>query len=129
MKLLRFSGIGEASAAVVMAALAANPSTLVLTQGFAGKVVFFFLKIGFMALASLGLIVLNVGSAKIETIVTSNKFDGSWDTAEKLIKEIQDSGRTLTPEEIKKIDGPVIAAFRKFASFGRPKKGLFGGGP
>lgn len=118
----KFEGIGEASAAMILAATAANPSTSFLAQGFLGKVVFFLLKLFCMLLASLGLIVLNVGAAKIETIMDANNFDGSWDVAEKAIQDIRSAGRELTDEEIAEIDKPVIDAFRKFANFGRVRE-------
>ena len=73
-------------------------------------------------LANLGLIVMNVGVAKVQTIIDENEFEDSWDTAEKLIQKIRDQGRDMTSEEIKAIDAPVIAAFRKFATFYRVRK-------
>ena len=121
-KYLRFAKIGEASASIVLAALSANPAFAALTTGLTGKIVFFVFKIIFMFLASLGLIVLNVGAATIQTIVDKTDYNGTWDEAERIIDQIRNSGRELTPEEVKAIDGPVIAAFRKFGRFGRPKK-------
>ena len=108
----RLEGIGEASAAVVLAALKANPNTSFLSGGIAGKIAFFFLKLLFMFLADLGLIVLNVGAEKLKTIIDQNDFDESFDDAEKLIEKIRSTGRELTEDEIKSIDGPVIDAFR-----------------
>lgn len=119
---LKFKGIGEAGAAMAMAALAANPATIGLTTGFTGKVIFFIWKLIFMALASIGLVVLNVGVAKIETIVDEKNMDDSWDDADKVIAAIRATGRELTPEEELAIDTPVIDAFRKWASFARTKK-------
>lgn len=116
-----FWGIGEASAAVVMAVLGANPALAVFSSGFLGRVVFFILKIFFAFLAKLGLIVLNVGAAKLQTVIAAGDFDGSWETAEQIISGIRSTGRDLTPDEITTIDQPVIDAFRKFASFGRAK--------
>jgi len=121
LKIYRFTGIGEASAAMVMASLLSNPATAAFATGIQGKVIFFILKIIFMLLASLGLIVLNVTAAKLETIITADKFDGSFDSAERIIKSIRDTGREMTEKEVKDIDQPVIDAFRKFASFGRKK--------
>lgn len=76
----------------------------------------------FSALASCGLVLLNVGAARIETLVDGKNFDGAWDSAEEFIAAIRNTGRELTPAEIKKIDDPVIAAFRKWASFARKKQ-------
>lgn len=123
MKFIRFTGIGEASAAITLAALAANPTTLPFTTGLLGKATFFFLKIFFMFLASLGLIVMNVGAAKLETVIDQHDFDGSFESAEKLIKKIRDSGKEITETDAAYIDAPVIIAFRKFANFGKKKKG------
>lgn len=120
--MFKFMGIGEASAAAVMAVLRTSPAFLPFTVGIQGKILFFILKLLFSWLASLGLIVLNVGAAKIETVMSEITFDGSIESAEKAIKAIRDSGRELTPEEIKAIDEPVIDALRKFASFGRDKR-------
>lgn len=119
--LYKFTGIGEASASVILAVLMSNPATAYLATGLMGKITFFICKIFSMWLASIGLIVMNVGEAKLATIIDAGKFDDSWDTAENLIKKIRDTGRDLTPEEIKEIDDAVIVAFKKFATFGRDK--------
>jgi hypothetical protein len=118
----KFEGIGETTAAIIMAGLAANPSTLFLTQGILGKIVFRVSKYFCMMLANLGLIVMNLGAAKIEVLVDEGNYNGSWEQAEELLKKIRDQGRGITDEEIKDIDAPVIDAFRKFASFGRVRQ-------
>ena len=117
-----FEGIGEAGAATIIAGLSANPNTIFLTKGFVGKIIFFLLKRFCMFLADKGLIVMNLGAAKVQTIADKGTFDGSWDTAEKLIEGIRNEGRELTDEEIKEIDQQVIDAFRKFANFGRVRQ-------
>lgn len=121
-KFYKFRGIGGASASIIMAGLASNPATVFLTQGFVGKLVFLFFKFICMVLASFGLIVLNVGAAKLETVLAEEDYDGSYESAERIIKKIREQGRELTDEEIKAIDTPVIDAFRKFAGFGRVRK-------
>jgi hypothetical protein len=118
----KFSGIGAASAAMVLAALASNPATAWFVVGIPGKVVNWILTWVFTIFASVGLVVLNIGSAKIQTLVDGKKFDGAWDSAEEFIAAIRNAGREMTPEEIKRIDDPVIEAFRKWASFARKKK-------
>ena len=118
----KLEGIGAASASAVFAALLSNPTTAALTAGVIGKILYWLLTKFFSALASGGLVLLNVGASRIETMIESSKFDGSWDNAEEFIKAIRDTGRDLTPEEITKIDAPVIDAFRKWASFARKKK-------
>lgn len=106
---------------MVLAALLSNPGTVFLTTGILGKIVTWALTEFFSMLASLGLVMLNVGAAKVETLIDGKNFDGSWDTAEEFIAAIRSTGREMTPEEIAAIDGPVIVAFRKFASFARKK--------
>lgn len=107
---------------MVMGAIAANPNLVWLTVGFVGKAVWFGVKLIVMGAASLGLVVLNVGAERIETLQAEAGFDGSWATAQKLIAGITETGRTLTDEEKARIDAPVKAAFRRFARFGRPRK-------
>jgi len=118
----KFEGIGETSAAIILAGLAANPSTLFLSSGFLGKIVFQISKYFCMMLANLGLIVMNLGAAKLQVIVDGGNYDGSWEKAEELLKKIRDQGREITDEEIKQIDGAVIDAFREFANFGRVRQ-------
>ena len=119
----KFSGIGAASATMVLVALASNPSTLFLTTGILGKIIAWVLQNFFSMLASLGLVVLNVGASRVETLIDGKNFDGAYDSAEEFIAAIRNTGRDLTPEEIKKIDDPVIEAFREWAGFaGRTKK-------
>lgn len=117
-----FDGIGAASATIAMAAFATNPATAFLAVGFVGKIVSFVLTKVFSMLASVGLVLLNVGAERIGTIIDQHNFDGSFDTAEKLIDSIRKTGRDLTPEEVKAIDDPVIGAFRKWASFARDRQ-------
>ena len=117
----KFEGIGEATAALAMAALAANPQTVFLTGSFIGKIVWFVIKLLAMGGASIGLVVLNIGAAKVETIIAENNFDGSWASAQKLIAAIKGEGRELTDAEAQRIDGPVKDAFRKFGRFGRAR--------
>lgn len=106
---------------MVLAALAANPSTLFLTTGFVGKIFTWFLQLFFTMLASGGLVIINVGASKVEALVGGKNFDGAWDSAEEFIAAIRATGRELTPEEIAKIDAPVIEAFKKFGHFGKRK--------
>lgn len=110
----RFEGIGATSATLTIAALAASPLAW-LTQGIQGRIVFHVLKWLYMGLASKGLIVLNIGAAKVEVLVQKGEFDGSMDEAFKLINERQGK---LTPAEIKAVDDKVIIALRKFGRFG-----------
>lgn len=117
----KLEGIGAASAAMVTSAIALNPSTSWMVSGIPGKVISWILTKLFSMMASLGLVVLNVGASRIETLVDGKNFDGAWDSAEEFIAAIRNTGREMTPEEIKKIDEPVIKAFRKWAKFGSTK--------
>lgn len=110
----RFEGIGEASAVATMTALAGSPFSF-LAAGALGSLVFFLLKLFYMWLASAGLVVLNIGVAKLITLSEQAEFDGSFDEAFRLIKE---KGGKLTEDEKRRIDAKVIAAFRKFGTFG-----------
>lgn len=118
----KLEGIGSASAAAVIAALASNPSTAFLAAGISAKILFFILTKVFSGLASMGLVLLNVGAEKLIVTVEKIDFDGSYKSAEQFIDEIRKTGRELTPEEIKKIDDGVIVTFRKFAKIARKKK-------
>ena len=116
------SGIGSASAASILAVLSANPSTSFLTVGFLGKVVFFFAEKIFTGLASMGLVILNVGAEKLSAAIDKSNYDGSMRSAFEFIEEIRKTGRELTSEETKKIDDEVITQFRKFAKMTRSRK-------
>ncbi len=111
----KFDGIAKASATVTFLALAST-SFAPLTIGFTGKVFFFFLQFFYTGLASIGLVVLNIGIADLKTISEKNDFDGSFDEAFKIINA---KGGKLTDAEKKSIDNKVIAAFRKFGAFGQ----------
>lgn len=114
-------GIGGASAATVFAVLAANPATAFLTAGLLGKLVFPFLSKVFSALASSGLVLLNLGAERVAGAIEKSGYDGSMESAERLIEAIHASGRELSPDEIKAIDDKVIDAFRKFGKMTRKR--------
>lgn len=118
----KLEGIGSASAAMVLASFASNPSLSFLTLNMSGKILFWVLTKFFSAMASLGLVVLNVGAEKLLTALDKVNYDGSWESADKMMAEIRKTGRDLTPQETKTIDDEVIKSFRKFAKFGRKKK-------
>lgn len=117
----KLEGIGEASASAIIAAWAANPSTAWLASGIAAKLSFFFLSHIFSGLASIGLVVLNVGAENLATALAKANYDGSWESAEAMIKAIRDSGNELTEADIRRIDATVIVAFRRFGKIGRKK--------
>lgn len=108
----KLEGIGEAGAILMMSTLAT--SFPLATTGLQGKILFILLKIFHMALASAGLIVVNIGVAKVETLIEHKDFDGSFDKAFEIINKKKGQ---FTDEEAKKIDDAVIDAYRKFATF------------
>lgn len=116
-----FSGIGNASAAALMAVFLVNPSTTFLTAGIAGKLVYYIASQVFAGLASVGLVFLNVGAEQIATAVSKAGFDGSLDNAYKVMDQLTSSGHGLTAEEVAEIDNPVISQFEKFAKLTRTK--------
>ena len=115
-------GIGSASAAGIMAALLTNPATAGFAASIGGRILNYILTGLFSWLASAGLVLMNVGAENLMTAIDKHSFDGSMESAEKLIDAIRASGRELTPEEIKSIDDKVKEAFRKFAKIGKKKK-------
>lgn len=117
----KLDGIGGVSAAAAMAALAAFPPTTFLATGFLGRITHFILKRLFTFLASGGLVILNLGAERVLGAIEKSNYDGSWESAQKLIDAIRATGRELTPEEITKIDDGVIAAFRKFGRMTRKR--------
>jgi hypothetical protein len=108
------TGIGSASATLTFVALAGSPLSF-LTQGFLGKVTHYILTQIYSRLASQGLVVLNIGVARVQTLVDRKEFDGTFDDAFDLINK---SGGRLSQDDIKAIDDKVIRALRKFTDFG-----------
>ncbi len=115
----KFKGIGKAGALLMFAGLAASPFA-VITNGIAGKITFWLLEQLSMWMADKGLIILNIGAAKINTLSEQQDFDGSFEQA---FKEIHENNDRLTDEQKKAIDDKVISAFRKFATFGELRDG------
>ena len=109
-----FTGIGSASATLTFVALAGSPLAF-LTQGFLGKITHYILTQIYSRLASQGLVVLNIGVARVQTMAQRKDFDGTFDDAFDLINK---SGGRLNPDDIKAIDDRVISALRKFTDFG-----------
>lgn len=110
----KFEGIGSASASLTFALLAGSPLAW-LTLGIQGKITFWILKQIYMRLADKGVIVLNIGAAKVSTLVERSDFDGSFDSAFEIINKRKGN---LSDAEIKAIDDKVISALRKFTDFG-----------
>lgn len=106
---------------MVLAALAGNPSTLWMTVGIPGTVIRWILTQLFSGVASAGLVLMNVGAMKVESVLDKAAWDGSIESAMKILEDIRTQHRDVTPEEAKKIDDEVIKALRKFGRFGRPR--------
>lgn len=117
----KLDGIGGASAAAVFAALSSSPYTAWMTAGIQGKLFFWFFENVFAWMASVGLVMLNVGAENLLAVIDKANFDNSLEAADRLIAEIRKTGRDLTPQEIKEIDDKVIVQFRKFAKIARRK--------
>lgn len=110
----KLDGIGSASATLTFLALAGSPLAF-LTQGFLGKITHYILTQIYSRLASQGLVVLNIGVAKVQTLAEQREFDGTFDDAFDLINK---SGGRLSADDIKAIDDKVIRALRRFTDFG-----------
>lgn len=113
-----FTGIGSASATLTFVALAGSPLAF-LTQGLLGKITHCILTQVYSRLASQGLVVLNIGVARVQTMAERKDFDGTFDEAFELINK---RGGKLSDEEIKRIDSKVIDSLRKFTDFGVRKR-------
>lgn len=119
----KLEGIGGASAISVLALIGSNPSMAFLTQGIAGKILYYSLTKGFSFLASGGLVMANVGIERVLTAIDKHGFDGSWDDAQKIIDDITGrQQREMTPQEVIDIDNIVKDSFRKFGKLGKKKK-------
>ena len=111
----KFDGIGRAAATWQFALLATTPLAP-LTNGFFGKVVFYFLVRLNMALASYGLIMLNVGISNLQIDAQEKEYSKVIDNA---LEKVRNKNGKLTKEEADEIDAQVIAAFERFAVFGK----------
>ena len=109
-----FEGIGALGASLMAGALASSPLSF-LVVGIPGKITFWLLTQLNSYLANKGLILLNVGVAKISAYSDRKDFDGTLESAIKIVIE---HGDTLTEAEKRDIDDKVIIAFDKFSSFG-----------
>ncbi len=106
----QFKNIGKASAVATFAALAVSyPPFLAFSQTFGGKCVFTVLCWLYTGLASIGVIVLNVGVDYIKTVAEKNQFDGTMESA---IKSVEQGN--LTPQQGAAIDDSVIQAHNNF---------------
>lgn len=99
---------------MLMVILAGNPVTAFLAVGVWGKVIHWVAAKFFGWLAGQGVMVANVGIAKIDTLIAKNDFESAFSEAFKIIE--QRKGQ-LSAAEARKIDDRVIRALRKFGSY------------
>lgn len=109
----KFEGIGKFQATWQFALLASSPFAF-LTNGFFGKIVFWFLVRFNMKAASKGLVLANVGISKLQVRAEEKEYNEIFDEA---FKQINEKKGRLTDEEKKSIDDKVISAFERFAVF------------
>lgn len=108
-----FKGIKKTGRLALKAALATNPSTAWLSKG--GAIIDLVLEFGLNWLANKGLVLMNVS-----VYYVGGKLDK--DALDKAIGagiDVVDSGKVLTPEQMKEIDDAVIKAADKALPYGR----------
>lgn len=110
----KFEGIGKLNATVVFMWLAQNVPFL--TVGIAGKIVWYLLVQVGSGLASTGVVLMNVGVAKLEVIAERDDFKG---TIEEMIGLVDQIGPDMTKEKADEIDNHVIDVVRKFIDMSR----------
>jgi len=110
-----YSGIKKQGAAGLSALLASNPSTAWLI-----KVPLINTLLEFISnyLANKGLILMNLGAIYVNGVVDQHLLDRAMEEG---LKRVEQSGGTLTPEQIKEIDDAVIKAARKALPYVRAK--------
>ena len=111
-----FNGIGKGGATLVFLAFASSPALSWLTQGAVGKVIFWLLTKAGSWGASQGLVIGNIGVAKLEVIGELADYNSVFDEA---FKTINSAKGKLTDEQIKAIDQTVMDAFDKFSDFNK----------
>lgn len=110
----KFDGIGRFSAIIIMNVLRANPSTVALTTGIVGKIVYAVLKRASSYFASHGVVMGNIGIERVSEMIEKGRFDDSL--SDEIFSELN-SG--VTPERGAEIDQKVRDAFDQFVTFGK----------
>ena len=110
----KFTGIGKLNATVVF--MWVNSQLPGLTTGIAGKILWWFLQQVGTGLASAGVVLANVGIAKVETMIERDDFKSAMEDA---IKAVDENLSTITPAEGKALDDKVKKAFDKFTDMSR----------
>lgn len=108
-----FKGIKKQGAGGIKLALASNPSTVWISNlpGIENL-----LEACVNFLANKGLIILNIGAIYVGGEIDQGILDRSIDEG---LKKVQQSGGTLTPEQIKEIDDAVIKAADRALPYSR----------
>ena len=108
-----FKGIKAQGANGLKLALASNPNTAWML-----KVPFItnLLEMGVNWAANNGLILLNIGAIYVNGEIDQNLLDRSIEDG---LKKVEQSGGTLTPEQIKEIDDAVIEAANRALPYSR----------
>lgn len=111
-----FKGIKEKGARVIKTALAASPYTAWLLKF--NIVLDLALEAFSNWLANKGLIIMNVGYFYVDGKLDQAALDRALNRG---IEEV-DSGKILTPEQMKEIDDAVIKAANEALPYGKPPK-------
>jgi len=108
-----FKGIKKQGASGIKLALASNPSTASIAKiPLIGTLLEFLVN----WLANNGLVLLNIGAIYVNGEIDQKLLDRS---IEEGLKKVEQSGGTLTPEQIKEIDDAVIKAADRALPYSR----------
>lgn len=112
-----FKGIKKMGASGLRLALSSSPYTAWLTK--LPAISDFLLEFATNWAANHGLIILNVGAFYVGGELDQKALDSAIDNG---LKQVEESGGKLTPEQIKEIDDAVIKAADKALPYGKPGK-------
>lgn len=107
----KFSGIQKTGSAFVRAALLNTPFAWIVKIPFFNAI----LELALNWMANNGLVVMNLGAYKVGDAIDAAGLEKAIESG----IEAAESGRKLTPEEIKRIDDEVIKAADKALPYGR----------
>lgn len=107
----KFSGIQKTGSAFIRAALLNTPFAWIVKVPFFNAI----LEVALNWMAGKGLIVLNLSAYKVGDMIDGAALEQAIEVG---IADAE-SGRKLTPEEIKRIDDDVIKAANKALPYGR----------
>lgn len=107
----KFDGISKGSSTIIRAALLESPFGALFRIPFFQTLLEMFLN----WMANKGLVVMNLGAYKVGNYVDAKALSKAMEDGWAIV----DSGKKLTPEEIKRIDDAVIKAANKALPYGR----------